>query len=822
MIINPTSLSGCYWWLDASSITGIPNGSGVPTWTDLSGSGNTMTAGPVPPTFITPSINGRSSIRFPGMSTNCYFKKTGTNPAADITKGTWFVVYNSPGSGAANGLQCLMSNESLSNTSSQWNIGINTDNTFSVGLYPSGWLFQTAEGSLPQLTSAKGFTVIKPEFVNNWLIRSERTAGPWHSFFLNGSVAGSSNATNGSSSMQLVQGDGGTLGVGYSDEFSSYVSLWADVAEIIAYNRELSNNEMSDVHTYLKYKYFIGGVSNVNLYTVGGSPTPTPTPPSDFITTPLAVSGCYWWLNGDDLGGTDGHSITTLSDSSGSGNVLTAVDYPASTAIYNKSGPNGHAYVDLSGETFNRVATPSCNITEGSWFIVYDRNIQPSYNAEFFISNSNNSQSTILWQIGNDLDNTAMPSSGYLFQSGSGFNVNTSEVFTKPEYIYNGWNIRADRTKGATHDFFLNGNLLGNTSASGMTSGWGGTLNLNPGTAKTHIAEIVAYSRSLNDTEMGQVNNYLRWKYFINSYGCPLYVFSSATQPSGLSIYTAGAAYQFNTASLYVGSSLSVASGVNTFVQAVNQQGGVANLYVHNYTSISGGVTLYTQASLPPGSGNVSLYTDGIGIGVGARSLFTIGSLPPTSSNTASLFTFSAMPPVQSIFKTTPLFIGGTSIQSHMSMFVAGPSQMTSNFNIPMFLKTTELINPVGLSADLFVQNNTSSVNKGAKLYVQGQGSLDGGSIASNSMPLYINRFLSNACSMFISGTNTLASGTNLFINGAAIGSTSLYVSGGANEHSQTATLYVSGPMGINNSVSLFIGGYPQIHQSSKLYVRGF
>lgn len=62
--------SGLAFWLDATTITGITNGSGITTWFDRSGSGNHMSqsSGILRPLYIQTGLNNLPVVRFDGIN----------------------------------------------------------------------------------------------------------------------------------------------------------------------------------------------------------------------------------------------------------------------------------------------------------------------------------------------------------------------------------------------------------------------------------------------------------------------------------------------------------------------------------------------------------------------------------------------------------------------------------------------------------------------------------------------------------------------------------------------------------------------------------
>lgn len=67
---NPTTVAGCVLWLPAHQITGVLDGGVVTSWTDESGTGNTVVQADAArqPTYLTGAINGWPAVLFDGVN----------------------------------------------------------------------------------------------------------------------------------------------------------------------------------------------------------------------------------------------------------------------------------------------------------------------------------------------------------------------------------------------------------------------------------------------------------------------------------------------------------------------------------------------------------------------------------------------------------------------------------------------------------------------------------------------------------------------------------------------------------------------------------
>ena len=88
---NPMSVSGLRLWLKADSIS-QSNGTSVSSWTDSSGTGNTITAGTAP-TFLSSAntINGRPVVRFAAASSH-YLSRASPTGLSVNDSGSMFMV----------------------------------------------------------------------------------------------------------------------------------------------------------------------------------------------------------------------------------------------------------------------------------------------------------------------------------------------------------------------------------------------------------------------------------------------------------------------------------------------------------------------------------------------------------------------------------------------------------------------------------------------------------------------------------------------------------------------------------------------------------
>lgn len=218
----PTQLAGCAAWLDAAQITGATDGANVATWQDLSGGARHVaqaTAAKQPiyrstGALITPT--GRPVVQFDGVDD--FLTYAGAVTAQPYTAA--LVVSTSKASGQQvfldKGISSNNSATYIDGTSQMWAL-------YDGGAYSSG-IAKTA--ALVQITAFHK-DVSSQMYVNG-------VAGGVGNAGTNGLTDGYSLSVNAASSGDYVQGA---------------------FAEVIVYNRILTNAERLQVEAYLKTKH---------------------------------------------------------------------------------------------------------------------------------------------------------------------------------------------------------------------------------------------------------------------------------------------------------------------------------------------------------------------------------------------------------------------------------------------------------------------------------------------------------------------------------------------------------------------------------------
>ena len=209
--------------LDASSILGKAEGDPVSLWFDLSPHGHDADVVFGTPTYAADSINGRPAVRFDGTS------RLGTSKDFG---GTYTIFSVSRMAGTSN--QRLITSRNVN-----WTLGYigNTQDRFHVPSGPSGWV---TSGSPAATTDPKLYSA---------------SSGDGRIYFY----------ANGVDKTTYSQRNNGTIGFFQMGAWMDGREASAgDVAEVILYNRVLTESERRGVEAGLNAKYSLNGVTGAN------------------------------------------------------------------------------------------------------------------------------------------------------------------------------------------------------------------------------------------------------------------------------------------------------------------------------------------------------------------------------------------------------------------------------------------------------------------------------------------------------------------------------------------------------------------------------
>jgi len=211
--IEPSSLSGLALWLKADALVGYSDGQAVANWADSSGNSRTFTQANAPqrPAFKPNIINGKPVVRFTAANS-----QTMTNATNFSTPST--VIYLSKQNGGTNG-------RVLAGLSNNWLLGYHGARKRQA-YFGNGWVSQIHDASADTA----------------WHIYTSTHNGTTSQAYEDGNIY--ANGPNG------VQGPNGLALIGYfgTSEFSD-----ADIAEVIVYNRVLTDSERKKIEYYLAH-----------------------------------------------------------------------------------------------------------------------------------------------------------------------------------------------------------------------------------------------------------------------------------------------------------------------------------------------------------------------------------------------------------------------------------------------------------------------------------------------------------------------------------------------------------------------------------------
>ena len=216
-------VAGALFWVDASTLT-LPTGSAVTTLNDLSGNNNNLTAIGTGATFNVNPCNGRATLHFSG-GTNCMQTTNNLGISGDVGR-SWFVVM-------------------------RYNTGNRLTMSSGVDAAGQSFSFETAPwiNRLPAQGS-DSISISGPiQTANTYQVyEASHDSGSHTTYgYMNGALQGQVGCTLNTANTQLVIGQ---CGYGYLD---------GDLAEVLIYNRYLSDSERQTVESYLNSKWNLNG-----------------------------------------------------------------------------------------------------------------------------------------------------------------------------------------------------------------------------------------------------------------------------------------------------------------------------------------------------------------------------------------------------------------------------------------------------------------------------------------------------------------------------------------------------------------------------------
>ncbi len=253
---SPKDMTGLALWLDASAQGSIQTQTGVSQWSDLSGNSRHFTQATTSrqPAYVQGVLNGK-----PVIQTTAASQQHLANTTNFSTPNT--VLYVSRQTGGTNARM-------LTSTNDNWLMGYWSG--YKQQAYFNGWIYgPAAPGTLSDTT---------------WHLFSSTQSGAASSFYENGTalVSGSTAGVTGPNGLQVGC-------------YAAAASECSDgqFAEVIVFNRVLSDNERNRVEAYLNQKWGLGisNLVNTNPYYNQTAPNTNDGILNNFASPPSATSG---------------------------------------------------------------------------------------------------------------------------------------------------------------------------------------------------------------------------------------------------------------------------------------------------------------------------------------------------------------------------------------------------------------------------------------------------------------------------------------------------------------------------------------------------
>ncbi len=531
------------------------------------------------------------------------------------------------------------------------------------------------------------------------------------------------------------------------------------------------------------------------------------------VINPTGLAGLAYWFEGDALTNPgSGQPITQWSNMGYLGSIATSPVGAAQRPIF-QSGLNGHAYADFRDKLGYRASISSAS---GGQFVGY---------TAFCVRNVF-APSGDLWEsrenaVGRSIGGQMMSTSGMFgYNSPRDFGASfPTSPFLSFNHASGEWGIRTDVYASGNNSFYMNGNLLGRASGGYYTPtgfetvifGLGINVNSNVNAPNAQIAEILIYDHLLASGEIEGVNNFLKQKYFVGGGGgIPL------TMRAGIDPAT-------SSCPLYIGSILPASSSMKLYIGSILPSSGARTLYTAGNLSANNSETLYVRGA--SGSFRTApLFVEGAQFGFGSMNMYILSRPTPATSSHVPLFSFASTGNVSSMFKTEPLFIKAGTTTPGLPLFMKGPDKGTLTSSLPMFLKALETSGAPHSFTTFFLKNTGGTAPSGARLFVEGDGVMDGAFIGGGALPLYMERWPNAGISLVVRSTTTTQSSTLYTFGGTPpSGSRNLFVRGGNQPTaSSLAPMFLKSAQVLPSSVRFYIQGKPVASSHFNFYTSGF
>ena len=475
---KPTDIGGCQQWLDGADATTLTlSGSIVTQWRDKSGSGNNATPVYTGPTLVQNVKNSLPGLSFSGGNImKCGAFLTSTSFSAFI------VVNNNSGTKVSMGVWKV-----------QYGSYIITDTEIKVGTENSS-AYSNTSITIPNFTTTHMYAVTLSS-----------SSAPGSSFTYNGSYDGLNTVITGTSSLGNAATCAQEVSIGgLMENNSPQYMMTGYIHEVIFFSNALTSTQRQQVESYLAQKW--GLRQQLPQGHPGTRGIVYPSDPVNLLVrlpypsafVPTSISNCSMWLDGTDPAGTgtppsNGATVSTWIDKSGSGINLTAVGTPTYTSA------NSSVYLDGSSYLQNT----NFNFTNYTLFIVSN---QASYIGPLYTNNTTTAGYSGFFPI--------YYGSYYLVQSDSSWLSAGSPFLKDITYLYS-----------IQYDSLNNINVWSTGSISPVITGTAGTITRNKfllgkrsaaqftENMTGNIFEIIQYNSDLGQTARQQVEGYLAWKW---------------------------------------------------------------------------------------------------------------------------------------------------------------------------------------------------------------------------------------------------------------------------------------------------------------------
>ena len=474
---RPTDIGGCQLWLDGADVSTITGSSPVTAWRDKSVNNLTVTATGSP---TRTTVNGLNSLSFNGSS---YFSLNPFTRTNGVSYVAWFAVANITNAASAV-YGTIVGTSFTANYYAQNQMYINSGSlmiwyriTFGAGA--SSTTVTLNPGNV-LLGTATNFTTGTYQVFQNGVEGTLQTNGP--------------TGINDSSTVSLQ--------IGKDGPGESFIE--GTISELLLYTTVLTTQQRQQVEAYLSQKWGLRqqipqshpGTTGI-VYSQQSIPKALSLP-YPVIFTPSVAGTLSMWLDGADPAGTgippsNGATVSTWVDKSGSGINLTAVGTPTYTLS------NSSVYLDGSAYLQNT----NFNFTNYTLFIV---SVQTSDIGPLYTNNTTTAGYSGFFPI--------YYSSYYLVQSDGSWLTSTSAFSKGTTYIYS-----------IQYDSLNNINVWSTGSISPVITGTAGTITRNKfllgkrnvgqfsENMTGNIFEIIQYNSDLGQTARQQVEGYLAWKW---------------------------------------------------------------------------------------------------------------------------------------------------------------------------------------------------------------------------------------------------------------------------------------------------------------------